>query len=244
MKRWMGNLGAFAGSAAVMALLFELACRTVLNTGSQYHIEMWKYAVQLKRISANPEIGHEHVPGGHARLMDAEVSINADGLRDREHAKAKAPGEVRIMMLGDSTMFGWGVKQDETIAKHVEQFLNSQAPDTFVEVINTGVGNYNTAMEVAYFLERGVAFKPDVVVLNYFINDAEPTPVYRDVPSHVTRMPMPCSAAPGTGSSAASPARSRTTRPITPASMPRRAGIRRKRRSPNSPRCVVRKASA
>jgi lysophospholipase L1-like esterase len=182
MNRWIGNLGAFAGSAAVMALLFELVCRTVLNTGSQYHIEMWKYAVQLKRISANPEIGHEHVPSGHARLMDAEVSINADGLRDREHAKAKAPGEVRIMMLGDSTMFGWGVKQNETIAKHVEQALNSQAPDTFVEVINTGVGNYNTAMEVAYFLARGVAFKPDIVVLNYFINDAEPTPVYRDVP--------------------------------------------------------------
>lgn len=182
MNRWLGNLAAFAGSAAVMALLFELACRTVLNSGTQYHIEMWKYAVQLKRISANPEIGHEHVPGGQARLMGAEVSINKDGLRDREHPKVKEPGDVRIMMLGDSTMFGWGVGQDETIAKHVEQTLNKDAPSAFAEVINTGVGNYNTAMEVAYFLERGIAFKPDIVVLNYFINDAEPTPVYRDVP--------------------------------------------------------------
>lgn len=182
MKRWLGNVAALVGSAAVMALVFELACRTVLNSGSQYHIEMWKYAMQLKRISANPEIGHEHVPGGQARLMDAEVSINKDGLRDREHEKAKAPGSVRIMMLGDSTMFGWGVKQDETIARHVEEALNKDAPDAFVDVINAGVGNYNTAMEVAYFLERGMAFKPDIVVLNYFINDAEPTPVYRDVP--------------------------------------------------------------
>lgn len=182
MKRWLGNLAALLGSAAVMALVFEGLCRTVLNSGTQYHIEMWKYAVQLKRISANPEIGHEHVPGGVARLMDTEVRINKDGLRDREHTPAKAPGEVRILMLGDSTMFGWGVNQDETIAKHVEQALNKEAPDPFVEVINSGVGNYNTAMEVAYFLERGIAYKPDVVVLNYFINDAEPTPVYRDVP--------------------------------------------------------------
>ena len=31
-------------------------------------------------------------------------------------------------------------------------------------------------MEVAYFLTTGYKLKPDVVVLNYFINDAEPTP--------------------------------------------------------------------
>jgi hypothetical protein len=31
-------------------------------------------------------------------------------------------------------------------------------------------------MEVAYFLSKGHVLKPDVVVLNYFINDAEPTP--------------------------------------------------------------------
>src|SRR5256885_8793191 len=33
-------------------------------------------------------------------------------------------------------------------------------------------------MEVAYFLESGARFKPNYVMLNYFINDAEPTPRY------------------------------------------------------------------
>ena len=179
MKQWLGNLLALAGSAVFMAAVFELACRTVVNTGMQYHIEMWKYAVELKRVSGNPEVGHEHVPGSHAHLMDADVSINALGLRNREIAE-KPAGTTRILMLGDSIVFGWGVKQDETLAVQLERDLKD-APVP-VEVINSGVGNYNTSMEVAYFLDRGLALKPDVVILNYFINDAEPTPTYSEVP--------------------------------------------------------------
>ena len=181
MKRWLGNVLALAGSAAVMAAGFEIACRTVLDTGTQYHLEMWKYAVGLKRISANPDIGHEHMPGTHARLMGYEATINSQGLRNREVALAKPAGAKRILMLGDSIIFGWGVGQDETLPVQLERDLAGRTADP-VEVINTGVGNYNTAMEVAYFLEHGVAYTPDIVILNYFINDAEPTPLYRDVP--------------------------------------------------------------
>ncbi len=181
MKRWFGNLVALLLSAVLMAALFEVVCRTVLNTGTQYHLEMWKYAVGLKRISANPDIGHEHVPGGRARLMDADVVINSRGLRDREVDAAKPAGTTRILMLGDSIVFGWGVRQDETLPVYLERDLKAAGQEQ-VQVINTGVGNYNTAMEVAYFLEHGVSYTPDIVVLNYFINDAEPTPVYSDVP--------------------------------------------------------------
>ena len=58
----------------------------------------------------------------------------------------------------------------------LETLLNQSPEASKFEVINTGVGNYNTQMEVAYFLTKGYKLKPDVVVLNYFINDAEPTP--------------------------------------------------------------------
>ena len=33
-------------------------------------------------------------------------------------------------------------------------------------------------MEVEFFLTRGYRFNPDVVVLNYFLNDAVPVPRY------------------------------------------------------------------
>ena len=181
MKWWFYNFLVLVVSIVLMAALFETICRTVLDTGLQYHLEMWKYAVALKRTSANPEIGHEHVPGSRAYLMNTYVAINNRGLRDREIEAVKPPGTTRILMLGDSIVFGWGVRQDETLPVFLERELKS-AGQQKVEVINTGVGNYNTAMEVAYFLEHGVSYTPDVVILNYFINDAEPTPTYSDVP--------------------------------------------------------------
>jgi hypothetical protein len=54
--------------------------------------------------------------------------------------------------------------------------MNADGGARRYEVINSGIGNTNTAMQVAYFEHKLVQFDPDLVLLNYFINDAEPTP--------------------------------------------------------------------
>lgn len=61
-----------------------------------------------------------------------------------------------------------------TVSQRLDRALRPEG----VEVINSGVGNYNTRMEAEYFLAEGYKLKPDIVVLNYFINDAEPIPSY------------------------------------------------------------------
>ena len=43
-----------------------------------------------------------------------------------------------------------------------------------VDGFNLGVGNYNTLQELTLFREVGAPLKPDIIVLAYFINDAEP----------------------------------------------------------------------
>src|SRR5262245_55188805 len=60
-----------------------------------------------------------------------------------------------------------------------------------VEVINAGVGNYNTIQEVQYFLTEGYKYHPDVVVLNFFINDAEPV-LAESAPSALMRVCYAC----------------------------------------------------
>lgn len=154
--------------------LFEVACRTIVDTGMHYHLEMWKYAVSLKETAADPAIGHRHKPSSQARLMGADVAINALGLRD-DDLNIHNDKAARVLMLGDSITFGWGVPQDETVSARLEPLL-AQNLGHDVDVINGGVGNYNTAMEVAWFKRVGLDLKPEVVVLNVFINDAEPTP--------------------------------------------------------------------
>jgi lysophospholipase L1-like esterase len=78
-------------------------------------------------------------------------------------------------MLGDSITFGWGAPVEGTTSKALERLLNATGRKQY-EVINTGVGNTNTAMQTAFFVNKGYELQPDVVVLNYFINDAEETP--------------------------------------------------------------------
>lgn len=168
----------------LIAIAAELAVRLVLDDGMHFDIEMWKYARDGKRISDSEQIGHEHIPGASFRVMGVDVSINSHGMRDEEVLLAKSPAVYRILMLGDSLTFGWGVELEDTVSQRLESMFQNRGVNA--EILNTGVGNTNTSMQVAYFLNKGWKFNPNLVVLNYFINDAEDTPRYRD-PTFIQR---------------------------------------------------------
>ena len=154
----------------------EILVRYVIDDGMQYNLEMWKYARKLKHVSKDPSQGHKHIPDRSAHLMGVNVVINSHGHRSKEIPINKLPGIIRVAMLGDSLTFGWGVPSKETISERLEVLLNKNGSGKQFEVINTGIGNTNTEMQVARFLADEVKFFPDIVVLNYFINDAEPIP--------------------------------------------------------------------
>jgi lysophospholipase L1-like esterase len=150
---------------------------------------MWKYARDVKQVSADPLLGHEHAPNRQARLMGVDFRTNSKGLRDREFSYERVPGKLRIVMLGDSLTVGWGVAVEDTFSKRIEALYRAAGTD--VEAINFGVGNYNSIQEVESFFAEGRKYRPDVVVLNFFINDAEPlAPTHP--PSSLMRMCYAC----------------------------------------------------
>ncbi|MCV3211527.1 SGNH/GDSL hydrolase family protein [Mesorhizobium sp. YC-39] len=161
-------------SLIVAASLLELYVRLMETDGTNFDIEMWRYAKDLKRISDIPDVGHEHIPGKSGVYMGVPVTINSAGWRDREHSVVKENGTVRIMMLGDSLTFGWGAKPEDVTSYRLERLLNTGKSK--IEIINTGIGNANTSMEANYFIKKAHVYNPDIVILNYFINDAEQTP--------------------------------------------------------------------
>jgi lysophospholipase L1-like esterase len=171
----VSNLLATLIGVAIAVLCMEVAVRIFFDDGKQFDLEMWKYALEVKGISSDPLIGHDHRPNRHAFLMGVQFDTNSKGLRDREFSYEKPPGKLRIMMLGDSFTVGWGAKFDETFAKRIELMYADRGIQA--EAINTGVGNYNTIQEVEYYLTEGYKYNPDIVVLNFTFNDAEPVPV-------------------------------------------------------------------
>jgi lysophospholipase L1-like esterase len=170
------------GTLGAMAIGAELFVRGAVDDGMQYDLEMWKYTRDLKQVAADPLIGHAHRPNSAARLMGVDVRINSKGLREREIPYERTGGTLRILMLGDSLTEGWGVAFDDTFSKRIERLYAARG--IAAEVINAGVGNYNTVMEANYFLAEGRKFRPDIVVLNYFPNDAE------GIPLHVSPSPL------------------------------------------------------
>ncbi len=160
-------------SFAFFFVLTEVGVRTYTRFQIFYDVEMSRYANEVKVPSANPKSGHVHRPGARATLMGVDVAINAAGLRDDEVPRER--GEARrIAFLGDSLTFAWGVEKADSFEAQLEGMLSERRP---TEILNFGTGNYNTEQQVNLFLEKGLAFRPDQVVLFYFINDAEPTPV-------------------------------------------------------------------
>jgi hypothetical protein len=100
------------------------------------------------------------------------VRINRLGFRDaREYAVAKAPNTFRILVLGDSVTFGHGSVFEHTWPYLFEQRLKAWRPAVDWQVWNLGVPGYNTSQELAYLLDAGPRFAPDLVVVGFFAND-------------------------------------------------------------------------
>ena len=99
------------------------------------------------------------------------VSTDRNGLRAADHRVDKDPNVFRIMMLGCSTTFGWGVKDDETVPAQLEQALRERGYDG-VEVINAGQPGY-TSFQGLWLWDKVLhEYDPDLVVLGFVVQDA------------------------------------------------------------------------
>lgn len=102
--------------------------------------------------------------------LEVPVKINSHGFRDSEHRWEKPANTIRILGLGDSFTFGWGVSPEETFLKLLEGSL-SQRIGKPVETINTGVPGWGLNQYYLYLRNLGVTYAPDLIVLAYFTDD-------------------------------------------------------------------------
>jgi hypothetical protein len=115
------------------------------------------------------ELGLRHIPGAKGCIIspefDTRISVNSKGLRDREYEYPKSRGTKRILCLGDSFTFGYGVQAEDTYAKVLERLLNAESQgSTTWEVMNAGVCGTGPAHQLAYFETEGHRYNPDIVV--------------------------------------------------------------------------------
>ncbi len=95
-----------------------------------------------------------------------EVHTNSAGFRGtREYSLAKPQGVIRIAVLGDSFVFGFGVQDGETFPA----LLESQ--DKTREVLNLGVSGYGIDQIYLSYREIARKYHPDVILIGIFQED-------------------------------------------------------------------------
>jgi hypothetical protein len=125
----------------------------------------------LVQPSPHAGIVYQLRPNVRGRFMGQPVVINSQGLHDHEYSRRKEPGTFRIVGLGDSSLFGWGVPFEDSGLKVLERRLNEKSGAKKFEVINFAVPGYNTAMEAETFVQRCLEYAPDLVLLSFNTND-------------------------------------------------------------------------
>lgn len=135
----------------------------------------------MVRLASEPDRVYELLPNQSYEFLGKKVRTNSYGFRGPEISPQRTPGSLRILGLGDSIMFGWGVEEEETYLSVLGSRL-SERLDREVEIVNAAVPGYNSAMELATFESIGRSLSPDWVVVEYVGNDYGLPPFIRTPP--------------------------------------------------------------
>ncbi|MCB0832926.1 MAG: SGNH/GDSL hydrolase family protein, partial [Bacteroidetes bacterium] len=107
------------------------------------------------------------------KIGNKPVTINSHGMRDREYTVQKPDGIFRILVIGNSCTYGWGVYQDSTYSKVLEQLLNRNHAAQQYEVMNAGVIGYSISQILEFLKADGNLWSPDLVLVSHTFNEGK-----------------------------------------------------------------------
>jgi len=156
-SRWKRLLQNLAFSCVVFLLcgaVFEIALRFC----GYGNLEIYQPDPKLYwRLKPNQDC--------YTKIGHKPVHVNSQGTRGPEFQTEKPAGSLRIVSLGDSRTFGWGLTDEETYSRRLERLLQAGAGGRKVEVINAGVNAWSYPQMLVYFRDFALKYQPDYVIL-------------------------------------------------------------------------------
>jgi lysophospholipase L1-like esterase len=159
------RLGLALGATLFAAATCELAARAVFpappNPTRQPQIQ---YRV-------DPEIRYTTIPNQRGWIDDGFVTTNSLGFRGPETTLPKPPHRFRIVAIGDSVTFGFGVNDRETFCAQTEALLRERMPGVDLDVVNIAVPGFDTRQEVVLLRRTVKQLEPNLVLVGLYSND-------------------------------------------------------------------------
>ncbi|HJN08874.1 MAG TPA: hypothetical protein QF564_09300 [Pirellulaceae bacterium] len=171
-----------AGFATIFALASVEIAAAILGLGAYSHWDI------------NPKQANLRF---HTDDFDVQVVTNGQGLREPTLISPRHPDRRRIVVIGDSMTFGWGVEYEQVYVKVAQRTLHEKYARTDVEVVNMGRPGAGPQDYLRYFRQYAVELRPDMVVVGFLVgNDCPVIPparlrtdadVQREQAEHVAR---------------------------------------------------------
>ena len=179
------RLAAVLLSLVLAGVLMELALRLLESVQKARNRTAWENVGKYRpapdasvtlggmvRRSANPRIVFELIPDISVHFMKRKVTTDSSGFRVTP-CSSPDTNAYCIIGLGDSVMFGWGVKDEDTYINGLCSRLTEQIPSRPWRLINMAVPGYNSVMELETLKVNGLPLKPSLVMVHYLSNDQE-----------------------------------------------------------------------
>ena len=181
-------LGAFVGLLLAEIGLRLLGAPSPAASAYRLHVarpdRAWLYGLRPRASAYVPAMG------------ELVYRVNAEGFRDRARSRTKSARDFRMLVLGDSIAFGFGVELRDAFPAQLEARVRALVPERTVQALNFGVSGYNPYTEAALLEDAGAAWQPDLVLVQFSINDLGDPTLGFDLHTRLEVGPIPDAAYP------------------------------------------------
>lgn len=167
LRRLLARVCIYFASLCTALLLLEIG----LRLASPQDLGFWD-CDPIRRILSTPPHFVENIPHDRTKFIGVPININSYGLRGNEISIPKPPRTVRVLAVGDSITFGYGIPFEDTYPQVLETRLNQTAPaGTRYEVLNGGTVGGSLGDYLHFLSQKAKVLEPDVVLIGLTLND-------------------------------------------------------------------------
>lgn len=102
-------------------------------------------------------------------VLEPKAEVNRDGLRDREHDVENSGDLRRVVFLGDSVAFGYGLPARQSLPAALERVLRARGEP--VEVFTVALPGWSTRQQRIAYRTIARKYRPRQVILGVCLND-------------------------------------------------------------------------
>lgn len=170
--RALQMIGVATAAVLVVAVAGEVALRAMgrRSTEEPVQVEGTEFLV-CDRDSLLGWIFPPTAEGPYASLPHVtDVSTNHLGIRNPPF-ETGSTRPTRIIVLGDSYAFGWGVAEEQAFPRQLERMLRERHPSVSIEVLNAGVPGYGLYQQRAMLDHVLSSTEIDIVVSTFSLSN-------------------------------------------------------------------------